>query len=385
MAVSKYDQQFLSGEDQKKIQALTDSYNQAVSQGNQSLADSYHQQAEQIRSGYEYSGGEDGTVYSYKPKDTSGNSVYQPSTLKPATSQESYIKDLYAAQQEANLNALKSAYDQNVIDLEAAKAQIPQTYQDARNQTAGQAAVNQQNFNEYAAAAGLNTGAGGQARLSMTNQLQGDLGALNRDEANALNDIETQRLRLSIQYQNDIAQAIADGNYQLAGALYQEAQRVDDSLVAIGQAQADENYRAWSSNYQLNQANREFALSQVNAMLQAGMTPPDSLIQASGLDPSYVSAMQAYYAPKYTSYSGYRGNNQASYEPANDSQQPSESNSGSNANDVRKLLLEMKASGSSGYLMDRMLEQAREENLISAGEYAVLEMELNNGLGPLRR
>ena len=40
MALSDYDKQFLNQDDQKRISALTESYNKAVASGNQGLADS---------------------------------------------------------------------------------------------------------------------------------------------------------------------------------------------------------------------------------------------------------------------------------------------------------------------------------------------------------
>ena len=45
----------------------------------------------------------------------------------------------------------------------------------------------------------------------------------------------------------EVAQAIADGNYKRANALYEEALRLDKALTALSEAQADENYRALGS------------------------------------------------------------------------------------------------------------------------------------------
>lgn len=304
MALSDYDKQFLNQDDQKRISALTESYNKAVASGNQGLADSYHTQAEQIRaSGNRYSGGADGSTYAYLGQDTSGQNAYTPSTLRQPELQESYINDMYKQQQEAAKAALKAAYDQNVIDLNATAEKIPANYQAARNQVSGNAAVERANFNEYAAASGLNSGAGGQAQLAMGNQLQANMSALSQSEADALSDIETQRAKLNAQYQNDIAQAMINGDLQRAQALYQEHVRVDEALTSLSQAQADENYRAWGANYQLDQTNKEFARSQVDAILAAGGTPSEALLASAGYDPNYISAMQSYYAPKYSGYS----------------------------------------------------------------------------------
>lgn len=169
------------------------------------------------------------------------------------TSQEGYVNSLYKAQQEAALAKLKAAYDQNVIDVDAQAAKIPQTYQTARNQTAATAEQNRAAFNERAAAYGLNSGTGGQADLAMRNQNAANMSAINQQQANAINDLDTTRLRISTAYQNDIAQAVATGDLARAQALYQEAVRVDNGLVAQSQAQADEDYRYWAANNTYNQ------------------------------------------------------------------------------------------------------------------------------------
>ena len=286
---------------------LEDIYYKGQSLGDQSMMDYAHNAMEEYRKSLGYSGGADGSE-NIRLNKMDGTAALYPSEIRAATSQESYINDLYKAQQEAALAALKAAYDQNIINVDAAAAKIPQTYQAAKNRSAADAAIASQNFNEYAAASRLNTGAGCQAQLALANQSAANLSSINQAEAQAVTDLETERLRIQTAYQNDIAQAIAEGDLQKAAALYQEAVRVDESLVAQSQAQADENYRAWAANNQFNQANRDFAQAQLDAILAAGGTPPQSLIAASGYDPAYISAMQSYYAP--VSYTGgtYTGN-----------------------------------------------------------------------------
>ena len=95
---------------------------------------------------------------------------------------------------------------------------------------------------------GLNSGAGGQAALAMTNQNTANQNTINTQQANAVNDLDTTRLKISTAYQNDIAQAIAQGDTARAQALYQEAVRVDNGLVQQSMSQADENYRYWATN-----------------------------------------------------------------------------------------------------------------------------------------
>jgi len=238
----------LSAADQATVSGLQKTYTSLMATGNTEAANAAHASAEAIRAKYGFSGGTDGSQY----LETSGSTTN--SGLPSATSQQSYINDLYSAQDAANLQALKTAYDANMISTDATAAKIPQQYQDARNSTASSAAVNKAAFNEYAAANGLNSGAGGQAALAQSNTLQNNLSSLDQAQATALADVETQRLTIQTQYQNDIAQAIADGNLAEAEALYAEATRVDDSIVstAVNQASVDYQNATLSANNSSN-------------------------------------------------------------------------------------------------------------------------------------
>lgn len=175
---------------------------------------------------------------------------YTPSALPTATNQSDAINSYYSAAQQAALAALKNSYDQNMINLDASAAKIPGIYQSSMNSAAAQSALSQKSFDEYAAAAGLNSGTGGQARLAQSTALQSNLNALETEKANALADVETQRLSIQTEYQNAIAEAIANNEMDRAYALYQEAVRVDESIVTTAMNQASENYKAWTSRYQ---------------------------------------------------------------------------------------------------------------------------------------
>lgn len=241
-----YNDAGVSPQDKQSINALSQKYESqkqqfladgAISANEQSALDSIHAQAEAVRNQYGYSGGVDGSDYIKLEKEVT------KSPIRSASSQADYVNQLYAAQQEAALAGLKAAYDKNTIALNAAAEKIPATYQSAKNQTAATAAQSQRAFNERAAASGISSGAGSQASLSMSNQLQSNLSNISAQQADAVKDLETQRLQLSTAYNNAVAQAVANGELEKASALYQEAVRVDNSLIAQAQAQADENYR----------------------------------------------------------------------------------------------------------------------------------------------
>lgn len=183
----------------------------------------------------------------------SGSSDYAVDQLPTTLDYSSYINELYAAKQEAALAALESAYKNNVADLNASQAKIAPTYQASRNQTAATSEQQKRNFAEYAAANGLNSGASGQAELARGVTLQNNMNTLNKSEADAQANIELQRTKLANEYNSAIASAKADGNYELANALYQEKVRVDESLASRASNQANLNYQAYTANYNAQQ------------------------------------------------------------------------------------------------------------------------------------
>jgi hypothetical protein len=203
--------------------------------------------------------------------------------------------------------------------LDATAAKIPEQYTAARNQTAASAEQGRRNFNEYAAASGLNTGTGGQAQLAINTTLQGNLNTINQAEADALADIETQRLQIQAEYQTAIAQAIAESNIAKAQALYEEAIRVDDGMVTAALNQADENYRAWSANQAVSEQERAALESQAKNLAnygdfsgysQLGYTA-DQIAQMQSVwaaaNPTLAAALGISGYGSYGGYSGYSG------------------------------------------------------------------------------
>ena len=148
-----------------------------------------------------------------------------------AADQSEYIRRMYEQQLAANKAQLESDYNQNVSNLAGEESKVGSNYYEQRRQTQANADRAQANYNEVANASGLNTGTRGQAQLARSNQLQSDLTTLNNAEAQNRAEIERQRTLLGQQYQNAIQKAQAENNMDLAQRLYQEAVRVDESVI----------------------------------------------------------------------------------------------------------------------------------------------------------
>lgn len=157
------------------------------------------------------------------------NELGRPLGYYQAEDRSDYINELYDTAREQVLSALESAYDREVTSYDYAAARIPAQYYDARNAASAEAALARQSVNEQFAASGLNTGAAGQARLSLAVAEQGTLGALGREQAAALAELEMRRAEAESEYKAAVAEAIASSELERAQALYDEAVRVESS------------------------------------------------------------------------------------------------------------------------------------------------------------
>jgi len=282
MAVSAYDTQYLTADQQKAIQAATDYGN---STGDWAKA---HTDAEAVRASNGYSGGRYGDSYSAYDSTPESRTFSTPS----AASSTDYLKDMYAAQTESQLAALKSAYADNTADLQSAAAAIPQTYYTAKNAAASQNEIAKQSFNEYAASRGLNTGTSGQAALANSATLQGNLSGINTAQATALSENSLEQQKLAAEYSAAVEQAQASGNSALANSLYQEYTRQQTAAeTAKENAQAQANLVA-ENTQSANSENKQYAYNLATTMLSAGVMPDSTTLATAGISAADASAMQ---------------------------------------------------------------------------------------------
>jgi hypothetical protein len=183
-----------------------------------------------------------------------------------------YLENMYANNLQAELNALKSAYDTNVAELESQNEKIADQYRAARNQTAATNDIEKQNMAERAAASGLNTGTSGQMALSQSMAYQNALGGLNKQQAADQAAVNMAMAQLARDYNANVNQATANSNAQMAQALYNELIRQQDL-----------------ANAQQKDA-RSYALS----MLQNGMRPDEATLAAAGLSPTEADLWYQY-------------------------------------------------------------------------------------------
>lgn len=201
-----------------------------------------------------------------------------------------WLEDMIAAQKRAAIAQINNAYQQNVNAINRAGEGVDTRYQNARNQAAGASELAARNFNEYAAAAGLNSGAGGQAELARNVALQNNLNDLSTAEAQTYADLEQQMANAEVEYNNAIAEAEANGDAALAAALYQEKVRVQEQQMQQWVQQYQMDLQNQQLQYQQQQdaassalAERQQMAQYGNAFLEMGLMPSQEMLDAMGI------------------------------------------------------------------------------------------------------
>jgi len=167
----------------------------------------------------------------------------------------SYINQLKEAQRRSRYAALDKAKGGALSALDTERANIAPTYYDARNQAAANSEVGAMNFAQYMAARGIKGAAGAMPEIYRNAGLQGQIGALDRQEASELGAIERQRANVETGYASDMMAAEADieaqamqaainqGNADRQYALQQAAQELDQSRFDWEQSPSNPDYQ----------------------------------------------------------------------------------------------------------------------------------------------
>lgn len=159
--------------------------------------------------------------------------------IPQAQDQSQFIKDAYGANLEATNAGLQSSYEKNLSAIDAEESGLGQNYYELQRQAQAQSDLQKNAYNEYANASGLNSGTRGQAALSQSNNLATQLNNIRMSETEKRAELERQRTLLGQQYQSAIQQAQSQNDMQLAQALYEEAVRVDKSIIDAAKRDAD--------------------------------------------------------------------------------------------------------------------------------------------------
>ena len=159
------------------------------------------------------------------------------------------IAQMYDAQLAAKQQSMEDAYNQNLLTMQRAREQIAPTYFNQGNDLATQYERTRRNNNMRADMNGLNTGTASQMGLAQQSNYLDAFGQIRTAQANAERQTDQQIADLEVAYKSQVAQALADNDYQKATALLQEYQRRDNAAEEMRrynqqQAEADAKVRA---------------------------------------------------------------------------------------------------------------------------------------------
>lgn len=147
-------------------------------------------------------------------------------TSSSAIDYAAQLQALKEAQYQARANALKTQKNSALSSLDAEKSTISPMYYDKRNQAAAQSDIGALNFAQFMASRGVQGNAGAMPEVYRNAALQGQIGALNQQEASDLSSIENRRSDINRAYESDLAAAKADTEAQALQAII-EQQRID--------------------------------------------------------------------------------------------------------------------------------------------------------------
>jgi hypothetical protein len=144
---------------------------------------------------------------------------------------------LYDAQLEATLNALEKQRNSALSGLDVEKGVLTDTYYNKRNRAGAKSDIGALNFAQFMASRGVQGNAGAMPEIYRNAALQGQIGALDQQEAQGNADIEARRSQINSAYQNDVASARANTEAMALQAQI-EQQRID-AANALEQSRYD--------------------------------------------------------------------------------------------------------------------------------------------------
>lgn len=169
-----------------------------------------------------------------------------------------YINELKEAQRASRIASLDKARSAALSSLDTEKANVAPTYYDKRNQAAAASDVGAMNFAQYMAARGIKGMAGAMPEIYRNAGLQGQIGALDRQEAANLAAIENQRANINTGYESDVAAANADVESQAMQSL-------------INQWNTDRSYQLQQAAADLDRQQFDWSKSPSNPTYQASI------------------------------------------------------------------------------------------------------------------
>jgi hypothetical protein len=165
------------------------------------------------------------------------------------------IQALYDAQLESTLNELEKQRNSALSGLDTEQGTLKDTYYNKRNQAGARSDIGALNFAQFMASRGVQGNAGAMPEIYRNAALQGQIGALDQQEAQGNADIEARRSQINSAYQNDVAQQRIDQAAALEQQRYDTQMKTQADVTAYNRLQDTKNEYAntvgrFGDNYQ---------------------------------------------------------------------------------------------------------------------------------------
>jgi hypothetical protein len=229
----------------QKYMAIRNAYNTATDGATRTKL---HNDMETLRSGYGYSGGLYGNQISSitTPQPTQPTQTPQLSNVaqQPTFDIMGNIKALQKAKEDSIISGLSNSRDKALSGLQQEQSTIKPMYYDKRNQVASLNQMGRRTLAEELARRGeVGSGIADEGNIRANMSLQSQTGALDRQEAADIADIERRRSDVNTGYEFDVANARAGLEAASLEQTIAEMQRQRDI------AREDERYnREWEYN-----------------------------------------------------------------------------------------------------------------------------------------
>lgn len=185
------------------------------------------------------------------------------------------INGLYDKQEQAQAAALKTDYDRNMSDAQAAAGKIAPAYQAQANTMAGEFERRRRNANLGAMTSGLGSGTGLQQQNAIRNQFLGQYGGLRTQEAGAVNDANQKIADLTRNFSDAQAKLRAETeakrDQSLIEAYNQNMNRQDAQAATLAKYGDFDAYRQLYGDAQANMMRNTWIAQNPDIAFRSGM------------------------------------------------------------------------------------------------------------------
>lgn len=199
------------------------------------------------------------------------------------------IGDLYNQQYNAQAANLKTAYDQNMSNLQAQQKQIAPQYQTQANQMAAAYERNRRNLNLQNMNAGMGTGTAVQQQEALNSAFQKNYAGLRANEATAQSNMGQQLANAQFDYQQKLNEARADSENKKAASIVEDYNKQNDwydqqakLLAGYGDFSAYERLYGPDATKQMRDV---WVIQNPRAALGAGLIDANRFKEITGTNP----------------------------------------------------------------------------------------------------